>query len=419
VSNNVYPGSLPGLTYDSIRSPNFNTGVQQAMSGKESRIAYQAYCLMSWELTYEVLRDNLTISELKSLFGLMMNAAGKYDSFLYLDPQFNSVTHMPFAVTDGSTTAFQLTATYENSAGPGGAELIQNCNPYTMEIMRYGTLIEYVSGISRTQYALHSQDFTNASWTKSNVTAAVAAQAAPDGTLTANAIDDSTSSSVTHEISQTVASATAAGTYTWSVFSDAAPCEANYISMGIQDVTSGSVVLVVFNRTNGVYVSSSTSGTVFSGLTYSTEAAGGNWSRFSVTVTTTGGAGGLIAFLVPQQVAGTNAYAGTNGTAAMVIWGAQLENAAIVSPLGSIGTTFPTMYLPTTTAAITQQDWTGIGATGIMNFNTANLASIAGIQLLWSGTFFYRVRFDDDAIEFKQIMNQLWSVEIKLRQVKL
>jgi uncharacterized protein (TIGR02217 family) len=127
LSNLVYP-VLPGLTFDSVRAPKFNTGAQAALSTKESRIAYQQYPQMTWTLIYELLRDNISISELKALFGLYMAVQGKFDTFLYTDPAFNTVANMQFAVGDGTTPNFQITATYQNVGGPGTPELIQNFN---------------------------------------------------------------------------------------------------------------------------------------------------------------------------------------------------------------------------------------------------------------------------------------------------
>src|SRR5277367_1019719 len=99
MSSLVYPSptQTPGIMYDSVRSPSFHTGVQPALSGKESRIAYQVYPIMNWELSYEVLRDYVNPSELKSLFGLYTQLGGRWDTCLYSDPVFNNVTNMPFA----------------------------------------------------------------------------------------------------------------------------------------------------------------------------------------------------------------------------------------------------------------------------------------------------------------------------------
>ena len=133
MSNLIFPvvGVTPGLTLNVTRSPEFNTGIQRALSGKESRIAYQQFPIMTWELQYDILRDNVTPSELKAIFGLFAAVSGKFDTFLYSDPQFSSVTAMPFATTqagDVAGTVYQITATYQNTGGPGAAELVQNFN---------------------------------------------------------------------------------------------------------------------------------------------------------------------------------------------------------------------------------------------------------------------------------------------------
>jgi uncharacterized protein (TIGR02217 family) len=130
-SSYVYP-VLPGLTLDVVRSPEYNTGITQALSGKESRIAYRQYPLMTWQLQYDLLRDYVSPSDLKALVGLFMAVQGRFNSFLYLDPLFNAVTQQQFAVIGASDTAgaggtrYQAIAVYGNSGGPGGNEMIQN-----------------------------------------------------------------------------------------------------------------------------------------------------------------------------------------------------------------------------------------------------------------------------------------------------
>src|SRR5256885_972617 len=123
MSSLVYPANLPGLTFGNTRSPVFNTGIQRALTGKESRIAYQLYPLFTFELQYELLRDYTTPSDLKALVGLFMACYGKFDTFLFSDPAFNTVAAMQFAVADGTTTTYQITATYKNSGGPGNTEI--------------------------------------------------------------------------------------------------------------------------------------------------------------------------------------------------------------------------------------------------------------------------------------------------------
>ena len=58
-----------------------------------------------------------------------------------------------------------------------------------------------------------------------------------------------------------------------------------------------------------------------------------------------------------------------------------------------------------------------VGSTGIISFATAPPANM---NLTWSGSYYFRVRFDSDEAEFDQMMDQLWSMpSVKLRSVIL
>lgn len=144
MSGLVYP-TLPGITFDSVRSAIFNTGLQASLSGKESRIAYQIYPLFQFDLTYELLRDYTTPSDLRALMGLFVACRGRFDTFLYSDPVYHTVTLNQFGTGDGATAAFQITATYQNAGGPGGPELVQNFN---------GTPQVFVNGVATSNYTL-------------------------------------------------------------------------------------------------------------------------------------------------------------------------------------------------------------------------------------------------------------------------
>jgi uncharacterized protein (TIGR02217 family) len=127
MTNNVFP-ALAGLSFPILRTPRWRTGKQEALSGKESVISYRQWPIPRWELSYEFLRDDIAVSDLKSIVGLFNACKGSFDTFLYTDPDFNSVTTENFGTGDGTTTQFQLTATYKNAAGVGSAERIQNLN---------------------------------------------------------------------------------------------------------------------------------------------------------------------------------------------------------------------------------------------------------------------------------------------------
>lgn len=138
----------------------WNTGFQQALSGKVSAIAYRQYPLYHFELTYELLRDYQTPSDLRALVGLFNAVQGRGDTFLYSDPEFNSVTAEPFGTGNGATTAFQLIATFQNSGGPGSPDLIQNFNG-TPSIFKAGVL-QTGGGVNYTLGATGIVTFTSA-----------------------------------------------------------------------------------------------------------------------------------------------------------------------------------------------------------------------------------------------------------------
>lgn len=106
----------------------FKTTVQEAQSGKETRIARMAYPKFKWRVSFDLLRDDIPVSDLKAFMGFFGQMQGSWDTFLYTDPYWNAVVAATFGVGDGATAAFQLTATNANSGGYGIPEAIQNLN---------------------------------------------------------------------------------------------------------------------------------------------------------------------------------------------------------------------------------------------------------------------------------------------------
>lgn len=130
MSNLLFP-ALPGLAFPVKRAPLWTTNVHQSAAGMSARVALQKYPLYQWTVTHEVLRDTplVATSELALLWGLYNAVRGRYDSFLYQDPVYNTVANEPFGTGDGVTTAFPLIATFRaGPTYPGQAELIQNLN---------------------------------------------------------------------------------------------------------------------------------------------------------------------------------------------------------------------------------------------------------------------------------------------------
>lgn len=125
----LFPVTLPGIQYDYIRSYEWNTGVQTAVSGKTSTIAYRLYPLVHFEYSFEFLKDTNSPADIKAVVGLFNAVRGRQDSFLHTDPDFNTIASsspQQFATADGTGGPFQIVAYYQNSGGPGQAEIMQN-----------------------------------------------------------------------------------------------------------------------------------------------------------------------------------------------------------------------------------------------------------------------------------------------------
>lgn len=115
MSDAIYP-TLPGLTFDVTRSPEFKTVVNTAVSGRESRISQWSAPRWHYELIYEILRDSY--GELEELAGFFLSRQGSFDDFLFADPDDAPVSDQLFGGGDGATTAFQVVRTYGGFVEP-------------------------------------------------------------------------------------------------------------------------------------------------------------------------------------------------------------------------------------------------------------------------------------------------------------
>jgi hypothetical protein len=177
----------------------------------------------------------------------------------------------------------------------------------------------------RTNLVLQSQDFDNASWSKSNSSVTANSTTSPDGTTNADSLIENTANSL-HLVSQVNFSA---GTYTTSVYVKANT--RNWVYLTIYDGVADRGAF--FNVSTGVV------GNIDTGVTASIQSVGNGWYRCIVTATP------VATFSSSIQLAtanGTRTYLG-NGTSGLFIWGFQLEAGA-----------YPTTYIPTTSATATR-----------------------------------------------------------------
>ena len=180
--------------------------------------------------------------------------------------------------------------------------------------------LEY-AGASRTNLLLYSEEFNNAAFSKSSLTAIANLSTAPDGTLTADKLVEATSGASFHWIQQS--GGTVGNTETLSVYLKRA--ERFWAAMQL-----GSVI-AYFNLDSGVL------GTVSSGATATITSIGEGWYRCSLTAIRAVSTTNYI-FLATGD--NTALYAG-DGTSSLRAWGAQLET-------GSSATS----YIKTTSSAV-------------------------------------------------------------------
>jgi uncharacterized protein (TIGR02217 family) len=107
-----------GLGWDVVRTPIWDTIVQQVVSGKETRLALQSYPRWEWQLTFDVVRSDATNHEFQDLVGFFNARQGMFDSFLYQDADDNSVTSQNIGTGNGSNLLFQLVRSFGGFTEP-------------------------------------------------------------------------------------------------------------------------------------------------------------------------------------------------------------------------------------------------------------------------------------------------------------
>jgi uncharacterized protein (TIGR02217 family) len=110
MSNIQFP-ALQGLTWSVFKTPQWNTKIQTATSGRELRSAWFSTPKYGFKLSYEILRAATAYSELQTLMGFFNARQGSFDNFLYDDPTDDAVTAQPMGIGNGTQTVFPLVRT--------------------------------------------------------------------------------------------------------------------------------------------------------------------------------------------------------------------------------------------------------------------------------------------------------------------
>jgi len=107
MSTQVLPTT--GISFPVTREVQWDTDIQQAISGKENRLSYYTYPRYQWTADIGFLSSSSVYSQtLQTLLGFVNQMQGQANSFLYQDPDDYSATAQTIGTGDGTTTAFQL-----------------------------------------------------------------------------------------------------------------------------------------------------------------------------------------------------------------------------------------------------------------------------------------------------------------------
>jgi hypothetical protein len=197
----------------------------------------------------------------------------------------------------------------------------------------------YLPEEARTNLLLRSQEFDNASWTKTATTVTANQAVAPDGTLTADALAE-TATTAQHVISQFVSKAASPVTYTatWYVKQFGT---ARNAKLSLTD-SAGAGADYIVNPVTGATLSGPTyyGGVPFSSASVVVTQVANGFTRIDMTATSNSG---VYITSVLQPASGTTLnYLGDTGTG-FYIWQADLQ-------AGS----FATSPIPTTSVAVTR-----------------------------------------------------------------
>ena len=253
------------------------------------------------------------------------------DSAINLD--FIPIAGTSPALDPRITFTRSTTGTYVNSAGVITSAAINqprfDYDPVTRALK--GLLIEE----QRTNLLTYSEQFDNAAWSPVRASITSNTIGAPDGTLTADKLVEDTTAANTHVTRRGGGISITTGTaYTFSCFMKSAGRTHGALLFDTTNSVFAANSYVIFSLTDGLITLNPNS------LTASISSFGNGWYRCSVTATSLATALGVVGiYTALSNTLNTNG----DGTSGIYIWGAQLETG-----------TFPTSYIPTTTAAVTR-----------------------------------------------------------------
>lgn len=164
MSNSVFPYQIHGLRLQNIvKTPEFGTIVQSAPNGAETRVQQRQNPVWHWSLIYDYLYDNFIspnntlpyapYTDFRTLLGFFMARHGRYDDFLFTDPDDNSVGP---AMLGGSPNAQAQLPLVNDGAGTYYSPVQRNIGGLFWEDIGAlnGSIAVYANGVSTSAYSL-------------------------------------------------------------------------------------------------------------------------------------------------------------------------------------------------------------------------------------------------------------------------
>ena len=356
MSSLVFPSYLPGIAWPIKRTPMFATHIQQALSGKESRIALKQYPQYTYEMDLSILRDDQTRTNFVSNSVSVASAVNGTAT--------SSASTIDVLAPDGTYTAIKVTYA---GGGAAGQSIFQQTTGDTAT-----ATASYVSSIYlRTSSGTLSLQLGNGVGGTVPITVTSSWQRFSVATLSA------TATSLIVNVLLASGSSAACTVYAWG-----AQCETGTVA-GIYLPTYGTTNVVTsdYRTLNGFYTLMQ-----------------GQWDTFL--------------FQDPSWCTEIGQQFGTGDgtTTAFQLLGGGGPNYTTIGGFDLIQNLIPfsglAIYVNGTLKTLTT-DYS-VGATGIITFVTAPAAAAV---ITWTGSYYNRCRFLTDEQEMSQMMNQWWEIK--------